>query len=552
MASLSDKRIARLHQRVLRAADQFSFVRCGAIQRLDRGHGVSDEEWCGLLQAAPHSAANDVARLRVLIDGKEWTAGWYFSYSDSDVSHAEFREATKEIERLSKAAASQFGLPTMGAQCWLHPAMTDPLEARWLAVVLGMRFVKEVSIPCTRQHPAFVVRELDDDFFTASARTIEVLAAKTRESERKGRIMAVSDALLTAHKNLLHVIPAPLTAKEEAERVRNGEPLPDINPAELRDAARRFVEALSREPGAADELQRRGTLCETLTGEGSEYLAAKQKARKALSKWKPKEPVLPKEPALPKLGNSLEARKQRARDKKARALAKEQRILCQKSAHVLLKRLVKHFQHAGSRELVGDVRHEYEQLDQLLGWPEVPKATRALLEAWRDAAWSIVCQGGNDSLDGCYWLRHSDNLRYALFVPAAAPEIRQAADALVRWCKSHPAARTAPKIQRSTRRKAPAVEGHDSENPDVPDPDPDLVRRLRGNSRTLLVYLWKRDNVSEKQLFQAVWKGKKVTNRKKTVEDAVDYLNRRLAELGYTHTTVKRNGGLYYLKHPQK
>lgn len=58
---------------------------------------------------------------------------------------------------------------------------------------------------------------------------------------------------------------------------------------------------------------------------------------------------------------------------------------------------------------------------------------RPELETWRDAAWSIVSRGENDSLDGCHWLLHADRLQYPLFVPMAAPEVRLAADALVRW-----------------------------------------------------------------------------------------------------------------------
>ncbi len=146
---------------------------------------------------------------------------------------------------------------------------------------------------------------------------------------------------------------------------------------------------LCRDPAAAAELRRRGGLVATLTGEGSEYLAAKQNARRALRTWKPAGPIL--------------------------------------------QHLVDWFQSEGGRELVGDVRLEYEHLVQLLAFADVPNAARPLLEAWRDAAWSIVSKGENDSLDGCYWLLHPDNLRHALVVPAAAPEIRQAADALVRW-----------------------------------------------------------------------------------------------------------------------
>ena len=72
-------------------------------------------------------------------------------------------------------------------------------------------------------------------------------------------------------------------------------------------------------------------------------------------------------------------------------------------------------------------------MNHLLAVKEVPKATWALLEAWRGAAWSIVSNGENDSLDGCHWLLHAKNLQHALFCPNGSPEVRQAAESLVSW-----------------------------------------------------------------------------------------------------------------------
>ncbi len=201
--------------------------------------------------------------------------------------------------------------------------------------------------------------------------------------------MAISDSLINAHENLLRVIPKPLTTEEEAERVRTCKGLPEVDPTALHDAARRFVDAISTEPAMMTELNRRATLCAALTGEGSDYLTAKSAAHKSLRRWKPKEAIVQK--------------------------------------------LAGYFQQQGDREVVASVRDEHDHLERLLGW-NVPKETRARLEAWRDAAWSIVSKGENESLDGCYWLLHADRLRHALFVPAAAPEVRRAADALVKWC----------------------------------------------------------------------------------------------------------------------
>ena len=84
----------------------------------------------------------------------------------------------------------------------------------------------------------------------------------------------------------------------------------------------------------------------------------------------------------------------------------------------------------------------------------------------------------------------------------------------------------------------------------IPDPEPTLVRQLRGYQRPILIYLWKRDNVTRDQLRQAVWKKKKISD--KGIDKAVERLNTRLYELKHSVTKVESNGGMYYLKHPQK
>ena len=62
--------------------------------------------------------------------------------------------------------------------------------------------------------------------------------------------------------------------------------------------------------------------------------------------------------------------------------------------------------------------------------------TFAHLDAWRDVERPIISKGKNESWDGCYWLLHAENVRHALFVPAAAPEIRQASGSLVHYCEA--------------------------------------------------------------------------------------------------------------------
>jgi hypothetical protein len=86
--------------------------------------------------------------------------------------------------------------------------------------------------------------------------------------------------------------------------------------------------------------------------------------------------------------------------------------------------------------------------------------------------------------------------------------------------------------------------------PDIPDPDPKLIRQLTGNSRALAKYLWKRGNVSLDALRRDVWEGKPVGDR--AIDAAVDYCNDKLSDLGYKMTRIEKCDGLYYLRHPEK
>jgi hypothetical protein len=227
--------------------------------------------------------------------------------------------------------------------------------------------------------------------------------------------MAISGALHTAHENLLRVIPKPLTAEEEDERVRAGKGHPDVDPAALCERALQFVDAFSADPAAAAELTRRGTLCATLTGKGSAYCLAGQQAQKALAGWDVAAQFAQEPAGL---------------------------LFLQKTVRILLN--------AAGEELVARIRGRYEWMNRLLAEEGLPEAIRPLLENWRDAAWSIVSKGENESLDGCYWLLHAENLacdpenlkcapenrKYAS--PVLAADVRQAAEALVRWCDAGP------------------------------------------------------------------------------------------------------------------
>ncbi len=88
------------------------------------------------------------------------------------------------------------------------------------------------------------------------------------------------------------------------------------------------------------------------------------------------------------------------------------------------------------------------------------------------------------------------------------------------------------------------------EDPKIPEPDPKLLMSLRGKSRELLQYLWRRGLVGREELRQDVWKDSKAAD--KTIDAAIDYLNQKLSEKGYRTTRVEKSGGTYYLRHPEK
>ena len=97
-----------------------------------------------------------------------------------------------------------------------------------------------------------------------------------------------------------------------------------------------------------------------------------------------------------------------------------------------------------------------------------------------------------------------------------------------------------------------------AEIPNVPDPEQKLVRQLKGNSRALLLYMWKRGNVTLDELLNVLHierkkkKPQATLPTKKAVRDAVTRLDQKLSEIGLTRTTVKTSDGLYCLDHPQK
>jgi hypothetical protein len=119
---------------------------------------------------------------------------------------------------------------------------------------------------------------------------------------------------------------------------------------------------------------------------------------------------------------------------------------------------------------------------------------------------------------------------------------------LQQWCQQQAGGKPAA---------APAVEKQKGKKPS--EPDEDLVRKLRGNSRELVFCLWGRGNVKRRTLWGKIWekrnaKRKRISEEQKTkmIDRAVEYLNGRLEYHGYHGWQVQRNGGLYYLKRPQE
>ena len=214
--------------------------------------------------------------------------------------------------------------------------------------------------------------------------TPDRLAGKA--ARRKDRMMAIPSALATALDNLLCATHSPV----------------NTDPAELHDTAQRFVEELSKDAAAIAELMRRGTFCARLTAESSDYSNARMNAQRALAGW---------DPAAQFTGGSAFVPVE----------------LAQSYVHALRQ--------AAGEEQVARVEETCQSIEGLLAMKWLPPAIRPFLKAWRDAASSVVSRGEDESLDGCWWLLHTEHLKHtaAYIVSKAGPKIRLAAESLVKW-----------------------------------------------------------------------------------------------------------------------
>ena len=169
------------------------------------------------------------------------------------------------------------------------------------------------------------------------------------------------------------------------------------------------------------------------------------------------------------------------------------------------------------------------------GWPATSEATRAVL-ARAHQAWT--------ELTGLAPLATVDAWRDVLALTAEPGDILD-----LEWTEARRRVSAWVKRQRWEEANAAGRPGSD-ELPDIPDPEPELIRQLTGKSRALVEYLWKRGNVSLDTLRRDVWAGKPVKD--KTIDNAADYANLKLAGLNLSQTKIEKRAGLFYLRHPQK
>jgi hypothetical protein len=114
-----------------------------------------------------------------------------------------------------------------------------------------------------------------------------------------------------------------------------------------------------------------------------------------------------------------------------------------------------------------------------------------------------------------------------------------------------PAGATAATVAAPQSQLSPELDG-------VPAPDDALVRKMKGNARCLLIHLWGRGNVSREEIRAVLHAERRKREPRaavptdRAVGDAVNYLARKLSEAGCLQTKLTKNGGMYYLSHPQK
>ncbi len=178
MATLRDEAIQQLHRQFLESARKFRFVHCAAIRHQDGSKPLLHTEWCGLLGAYLGRPNILGGYIPVLIDGELGQASCYDTVWELPANLQAVTDAAAEVRLLGERAALEFELGS---------SAVDPC-APWLEAVLNMEFVK-TERRCAANE-VFLIRQVPADFFTASAKAIEILgppAARAADPARKGR-----------------------------------------------------------------------------------------------------------------------------------------------------------------------------------------------------------------------------------------------------------------------------------------------------------------------------------------------------------------------------
>jgi hypothetical protein len=127
-------------------------------------------------------------------------------------------------------------------------------------------------------------------------------------------------------------------------------------------------------------------------------------------------------------------------------------------------------------------------------------------------------------------------------IPIEEAALENTANIIIDWCR---------KVEVAAPARSPEVQG-------MADPDARLIRLMKGNSRALLIYMWKRRDVTFEELRSAlhdVRRSKKPNApplKDKAVRDAVGYFERTLNRpeiRNISIITLRHNGGMYWLSH---
>lgn len=127
-------------------------------------------------------------------------------------------------------------------------------------------------------------------------------------------------------------------------------------------------------------------------------------------------------------------------------------------------------------------------------------------------------------------------------IPVEETALRDTANTIIDWCRQI---------------ESPASTMPSPEIEDVPGPEDSLVLRLKGNSRALLLYMWKRGNITREEVRSVLHAERRKKNPNaepptdKAVRDAIGYFDSALKAGGLLRTKLIQNGGMFRLSHPQ-